>query len=48
MLFYSKLIVVLKSYLSDVDQHKDLLLNIMKSFKYIMKFIARSRFLFSQ
>ncbi|XP_026809422.1 dedicator of cytokinesis protein 1 isoform X2 [Rhopalosiphum maidis] len=48
-LAYNKLIVVLKFHLSNLDQtDKDLLLKIMKSFKYIMKFIARSRFLFSQ
>ncbi|XP_050543349.1 dedicator of cytokinesis protein 1 isoform X2 [Daktulosphaira vitifoliae] len=48
-LAYNKLIVVLKCYLSHWEStDKDLLLNIMKSFKYIMKFIARSRFLFSQ
>ncbi|XP_050420571.1 dedicator of cytokinesis protein 1 isoform X2 [Adelges cooleyi] len=48
-LAYNKLIVVLKCYLSN-SEHTDNyhLLNIIKSFKYIMKFIARSRFLFAQ
>lgn len=48
--FYcSKLIIVLREHINNVmNMEKDLMLNMMKSIRYIMKFITRSRYLFAQ
>lgn len=45
----SKLIIVLRENIKNVlNIEKDQMLCMMKSLKYIMKFITRSRYLFSQ
>ncbi|XP_046667072.1 LOW QUALITY PROTEIN: dedicator of cytokinesis protein 1-like [Homalodisca vitripennis] len=49
-LAYNKLIVVLKHHVDNANssEDKDLLLKTMKSLQYIMRFIVRSRILFSE